>query len=179
MTLELSEKRIINCLSVPVQVIDRDYKIIFMNESARAHHGADPEPIGKPCYAVSHGLDHPCWKNDDIECPVKSVFETGKRERSFHKHRYMGQVIVEEIIATALREDGEGVELVVEEFRDVTKLLELREGVLPICANCKRIRGTEGQWHMLEAYFCHHTGADFSHSLCPECLKELYPDLEE
>jgi hypothetical protein len=88
-------------------------------------------------------------------------------------------LVVEEIIATPLGEKDGVVEFVLEEFRDVTELLELREGILPICSHCKRIRGPEGQWHVLEAYFCRHTGADFSHSLCPECFETHYPNLDE
>jgi len=177
MALKFDEKRILNSLSVPVQVIDRDFNVAFMNESARKHHATDSEPLGRPCYAVSHALDRPCWEAGPIECPVKTVFETGERRHTFHKHHYSGELIVEEIIATPLRGDTGEIECVVEEFRDVTELLELREGILSICSGCKRIRGPEGSWYVLETYFCDHTGADFSHALCPDCLESLYPEL--
>jgi PAS domain S-box-containing protein len=49
-------------------------------------------------------------------------------------------------------------------------------GVLPICANCKKIRDEEGAWHQLEVYISRNTDAMFSHGLCMDCAKKLYPD---
>ncbi len=49
-------------------------------------------------------------------------------------------------------------------------------GMLPICASCKRIRDDEGYWQQVEVYIKEHSQADFSHSICPECTRELYPD---
>jgi len=48
------------------------------------------------------------------------------------------------------------------------------EGMLPICASCKRIRDEKGQWHAVEEYIHERTEVDFSHSICPECVKKLY-----
>jgi hypothetical protein len=49
-------------------------------------------------------------------------------------------------------------------------------GLLPICANCKKIRNDEGYWGQLEEYISEHSEADFSHGICPECMKSLYSD---
>jgi CheY-like chemotaxis protein len=51
-------------------------------------------------------------------------------------------------------------------------------GILPICANCKSIRDDLGYWKKVEAYLREHTEAEFSHGICPECMKKLYPGLE-
>ena len=51
-------------------------------------------------------------------------------------------------------------------------------GLLPICANCKKIRDDQGYWKQLEAYIQDHSEAEFSHSICPDCAKTLYPDLD-
>ena len=75
--------------------------------------------------------------------------------------------------------------------RQVMALLELRRasarmaealekvktlhGLLPICAWCKRIRDDQGYWNQVEAYFHEHTGADFTHGICPDCLKKQRP----
>lgn len=48
-------------------------------------------------------------------------------------------------------------------------------GLLPICSSCKKIRDDDGYWNEIEAYISEHSDADFSHSLCPECAKKLYP----
>ncbi|MFW6055420.1 MAG: GAF domain-containing protein [Thermodesulfobacteriota bacterium] len=53
------------------------------------------------------------------------------------------------------------------------------KGMLPICANCKKIRDDQGYWNQLESYLHRHSDAEFSHGICPECEKELYPELQE
>jgi len=51
-------------------------------------------------------------------------------------------------------------------------------GLLPICAHCKNIRDDKGFWQKVEKYIQDHSEAEFSHSICPECAKKLYPDLD-
>jgi len=48
---------------------------------------------------------------------------------------------------------------------------------LPICANCKKIREDNGSWRSVEEYVSEHSETEFSHSVCPECVKKLYPEL--
>lgn len=50
------------------------------------------------------------------------------------------------------------------------------EGLLPICAVCKKIRDDNDYWRQAEIYIAAHSDAEFSHSLCPDCAKELYPE---
>jgi len=49
-------------------------------------------------------------------------------------------------------------------------------GLLPICSHCKRIRDDKGYWSQVESYVSKHSEAEFSHSLCPSCLREFYPE---
>jgi ligand-binding sensor domain-containing protein len=49
-------------------------------------------------------------------------------------------------------------------------------GLLPICAGCKKIRDDSGYWNQMETYISDHSGADFSHSMCPDCIARMYPD---
>lgn len=55
--------------------------------------------------------------------------------------------------------------------------VKLLSGIVPICMKCKAIRGTNNQWYPLEAYIRDHSEADFSHSLCPSCASEMYPNI--
>lgn len=50
-------------------------------------------------------------------------------------------------------------------------------GILPICANCKKIRDDDGYWHDVAIYISKHSKAEFSHGLCKECATELYPSI--
>ena len=52
-------------------------------------------------------------------------------------------------------------------------------GLLPICASCKKIRDDKGYWNQIESYISDHSEADFSHGICPQCAKKLYPDYAE
>lgn len=51
------------------------------------------------------------------------------------------------------------------------------QGIIPICSSCKKIRNGDGGWEQLEAYIRQHSDANFSHGICPDCARELYPDL--
>jgi hypothetical protein len=62
------------------------------------------------------------------------------------------------------------------ELRHALDEVKTLHGLLPICSHCKKIRDDSGYWQNLESYISEHTGADFSHSLCPNCLEVLYPD---
>ena len=50
------------------------------------------------------------------------------------------------------------------------------EGILPICASCKKIRDDAGNYVPFEQYITQHLKASFTHGLCAECLRKLYPD---
>jgi GAF domain-containing protein len=58
---------------------------------------------------------------------------------------------------------------------DALEKVKTLHGLLPICAWCKRIRDDHGYWSQVEAYVHEHTGADFTHGICPECLEKLRP----
>jgi hypothetical protein len=48
-------------------------------------------------------------------------------------------------------------------------------GMLPICSHCKKIRDDKGYWNQIEAYLNEHTDAEFTHGICPDCAKEVFP----
>jgi len=60
-------------------------------------------------------------------------------------------------------------------------LMELQalRGIVPICSNCKSIRDEQDKWHPIEDYLIRQPQADFSHGICPKCMKKLYPEYEE
>jgi len=60
----------------------------------------------------------------------------------------------------------------------LTEVKQLR-GIIPICTSCKSIRDDKGLWQQVEAYFEEHSEADFSHSMCPDCAKSFYEELEK
>ena len=53
------------------------------------------------------------------------------------------------------------------------------EGLIPICANCKKIKDDDGYWHSVEEYMTEHSDVKFTHGLCNDCIKKLYPEFAE
>jgi PAS domain S-box-containing protein len=70
-------------------------------------------------------------------------------------------------------------ERLVQELQTSLAQVKLLSGLLPICANCKRIRNDEGYWKQIEVFIASHSEATFSHGICPECLHKLYPEQEQ
>jgi AmiR/NasT family two-component response regulator len=62
-----------------------------------------------------------------------------------------------------------------EELQEALAKVKMLSGLLPICASCKKIRDDEGYWQDVAVYIRDHSEAEFSHGLCPDCAKELYP----
>ena len=63
-----------------------------------------------------------------------------------------------------------------QELRDALDKVKLLSGLLPICASCKKIRNDEGYWNEIESYIAQHSEADFTHGICPDCVRTLYPE---
>jgi PAS domain S-box-containing protein len=59
-----------------------------------------------------------------------------------------------------------------------TEITHLRD-LLPICSHCKKIRDDKGYWQRVESYISQYTDAEFSHGICPDCVKKYYGDLDD
>ncbi|MFA5182768.1 MAG: PAS domain S-box protein [Syntrophales bacterium] len=71
--------------------------------------------------------------------------------------------------AEALDEERRRLQMALDEVRTL-------RGIVPICANCKKIRDDKGYWNQVEKYVSERTEAEFSHGICPDCAKKLYPE---
>ena len=60
-------------------------------------------------------------------------------------------------------------------LRDTLNHVRTLRGLVPICASCKKIRDDRGFWDEVETYVTKHSHAEFSHSICPNCMERLYP----
>lgn len=67
--------------------------------------------------------------------------------------------------------------LVNEELKKSLQEIKILSGFLPICSSCKKIRDAQGYWNQLETYITEHSEAEFSHSICDDCMKKIYPEL--
>lgn len=70
-------------------------------------------------------------------------------------------------------------EALLAELKETLGQVKYLSGLIPICASCKKIRNDKGVWETVERYVAGHSGAKFSHGICPDCGKKLYGDLYE
>ena len=98
-----------------------------------------------------------------------------RKNKELADHRDHLEVLVEARTAD-LTNEKEKAEKLVEQLEQALKELKTLSGLLPICSSCKKIRDDQGYWHQVESYIEEHTQAEFSHSLCPECMNQLFPN---
>ena len=70
-------------------------------------------------------------------------------------------------------------ERLIDELQNALAEVKKLRGFLPICSSCKKIRDDKGYWNQIESYIRDHSEAEFTHSICPECAKKLYPGLSD
>ena len=82
-------------------------------------------------------------------------------------------------LAESLQQSSDRQQLSNAELQDALAWVKTLRGLLPICANCKRVRDDKGYWQGLEVYVREHSDAEFSHGICPACSRELYPEFTD
>lgn len=166
-----SRTRLFDALPDGIVVLDDKRHIVDLNANAMQFLSLEEPHLGDSVYQhprVAALFDRftPADKN------VLTYTSPGKGEESRH--------FEVSLIALAVKTDGRNGALLV--IRDVTERDRLTEeiktlrGIVPICANCKKVRDDDGFWRNVEAYVEAHSYAQFSHSLCPDCLVQLFPE---
>ena len=82
--------------------------------------------------------------------------------------------LIEDITARHAAESDR--ERLIEELQEALSQVKQLRGIIPICASCKEIRNDTGYWEQVDEYVRNHSEAEFSHGICPDCMKKLYPD---
>ena len=86
------------------------------------------------------------------------------------------QVLQRHRLAEEKKRADEARERLIKELQAALAEVKQLSGLLPICASCKKIRDDQGYWQAVEVYISHHSEAQFTHGICPDCMKELYGD---
>ena len=124
---------------------------------------------------------------------ARSVDDVGHRFETRHRRKdgtlidvdlcnngvvYRGQKYIFSISRdiTERKRAAEERERLIGELREALAEVKILRGILPICSFCKKVRDDEGFWEQVDVYITKYTGADISHGICPDCLKEHYPD---
>ena len=108
-----------------------------------------------------------------FETPLTDLLQAGVLQGSSMAFQTMARLI---LLIGMISLNSQRLELALAEARKEIKILE---GLLPICANCKKIRDENDRWQHMEIYITDHASVEFTHGLCPECLRTLYPEFAE
>jgi transcriptional regulator with PAS, ATPase and Fis domain len=165
-------------------VVDSEGKVIKSN-TAKRNSGDRLPNIGDIMYrdyARNHTID---MYGELLQC-----IKTGQT-KSFPEMHYCkkilsitiapfpkGAIITSQDITERVQSEQDRNNLI-KDLRKALSEVETLRGLLPICAACKKIRDDKGYWNTVEDYFGQRSSIDFSHTLCPDCIKQLYPDLWE
>jgi PAS domain-containing protein len=180
-------RTILDAIPIPVFVVDGDVRIRDLNEVAISFCGQGKDAIyrqrGGEVLHCMHSLDVPegCGRapicgNCVIRGSVTACLQGQKVSRKRMRMEFvegLSRKPLELLITASPMPDG-GEPLALLMIEDITELLSLR-ALVPICMKCKKIRDDEQYWHEVEAYFHDWIGVDFSHGICPACVKQFYP----
>ncbi|MBN1308506.1 MAG: hypothetical protein JXA18_11345 [Chitinispirillaceae bacterium] len=184
--VELTEKEAFNfalfqynpALSV---VVDREGRVIKSNVAKKKAAGRLPN-IGDIMYR-----DYASHHTVDMYAELMNAISTGTIRR-FDELPYndrilsvtiapfpQGAIVISEDITERKNAEHDRITLI-DELKRALEEVETLRGLLPICASCKKIRDDKGYWNHIEVYFSSHARVDFTHTLCPDCIRHLYPE---
>lgn len=181
-------RAIFDAVPSPSLIVDEDVRIIDFNSAAASQLAAEGGTVlrrksGEVLHCVhsietSEGCGHSeACKDCIVRNSVGAAFSGSKmaRQKSRMEITRNGKTSSIEMVVTAAPFTHGGRKLVLLILEDISELLTLR-GLLPICAQCKKIRDDQNYWQRLETYLSDHLSVDFTHGLCPGCARELFPD---
>jgi PAS domain S-box-containing protein len=141
----------------------------FVVEDEIAHQRILAKLTGK--MPPDHGLVRTYRRKDGTTLPV---LMDDRQTRDENGHIAGFRVIIQDI--TERKKMEEEREKLIHELQEALLKVKTLSGLVPICASCKKIRDDKGYWNQIEAYISEHSEAQFSHSICPECARKLYPE---
>jgi PAS domain S-box-containing protein len=161
------------------QALDADFRLTFMNRATeRMLERSAEELLGQTIWDQFPALD------TDVEQLLREVmlvrapgfcetyYPPYGRWFSFHVNPFRdGISVLFRDISARRNAEAERERLIRELQAALTHVRTLR-GLIPICAWCKKIRNDYGYWEQLELYLKNHSEADFSHGMCPECVRK-------
>ena len=173
-------RAIFDAIPLPTFIVDEDVRIQDYNAAGAQLLGPEPRLAllhrgGDALHCIhseANGCGHsePC-QDCVIRNSVNGLFAGGGTHRLTHKAelRSGGNTLVIDLLVTATRFPDPEARRALLILEDVSELLSLR-GLIPICAQCKKIRDDQQYWHTLENYLHTHMNMKLTHGLCPTCF---------
>lgn len=127
-------------------------------------------------YGISNLIGH-YFKIFSFYFIYKAIVMTGIQEpyKIIFKELDTTINVLNDEIAVRKKLEHEKEETIVK-LKNALQDIKTLEGLVPICSHCKKIRDDKGYWNQLETYLDKHSHATFSHGICPDCIKEHFPD---
>jgi PAS domain-containing protein len=172
-----------------ISIQDRDLTIVYQNETLIASFG---DHRGEKCYHAYNQTGTPC-----NSCPVLAAFKDGaihtteltyptKKGISYFEattsplRNAIGEItagimVIRNVDQRKMMEKER--EILIHDLNEALANIKTLHGLIPTCASCKKIKNAKGNWEPMESYIQKHSEAQFSHGICPECTKKLYPDI--
>lgn len=170
---------IIEMMSDGVLVLNRAGHILFSNGTARDSLGLDGPALAQALNVVTLSTAPIDWRGEAlVDTPGgKRWLDLRVGPISDRWGELAGRIVVaRDVTAQKALEDER--ERLVDELQDVVRRVTQLEGLLPICANCRSVRDDHGSWSTIEDYIGSRTPLEFTHAICPSCMKSLYPQIE-
>jgi len=175
-------RAVFDAIPLPTFIVDSDVRILDKNAAAAQLLGAEPELAlhqrggdALHCiYAEARGCGQSeCCRQCVLRNSVKQALEGQKTHRRMHKAglRRQDKTVEIDLLVTATPLMGGEVPQVLIILEDISELVTLR-GLIPICAQCKKVRDDQQYWQSIEAYLESHTNLEFTHGYCPTCFAE-------
>jgi PAS domain S-box-containing protein len=161
-----------------------DYVILEANRAYEEHTGIRAEDakgkraselygMGKPPFIDIYSKVAETGQPHDFVTyfePMKKYF----RISVFTPGRGRFATVFDDITESSTHEEER--EKLIKKLKEALGNVKVLRGMLPICASCKKVRDDKGYWKQIEAYIRDHSEAEFSHGMCPDCAKKLYPE---
>lgn len=174
---------IVNAMPMPVFVMDEHTQVRDVNKAGKDFFQLEGGSILRQrtgeklgCVNSTAGCGNaPACKNCVIRQSVAACYagEEVSRRRMKFKREAKGSINELEFLITAAPLAVNEEKLVLVLIEDITQFSTLKT-LLPMCMHCKKIRDDQQYWHLVENYFRSYIGLDFSHGVCPDCIKKLY-----
>jgi PAS domain-containing protein len=177
--LPRAREALVECMSDAVVVLDQSGRVLLQNSSAREIFEGDKE--GRILENVRSQIGDSrggTWQGEmEIGCDRTArwleVRATAIHDRWFEVAGRL--LVIRDITAEkAIQKEKEDL---IAELRTALQQVQTLEGLLPICAGCKKIRDDHGYWTHVESYLADHANLRFTHGLCPECAKKFFPEV--
>lgn len=177
--LPTAREALIQRMTDGVVVLDENDRILHLNSAAAEILGMDQARLVVP-KAVRQAIAEQAaedWRQEVVLGAGDQAQWLDLRATAIHDRwgELAGKLLVVRDITARKGLEAEREKLISELQTALDEVRALR-GLLPICANCKKVRDDRGYWNQIEGYFLEHTNVRFSHGICPDCIQKLYPE---